>query len=320
MPPSTTNQPMGGNRHLDHIPEWIRKEFEAAQMEILDAQEKIFNLEIAIKALKEHAAGGTVPRSLSISLSVQVNQRQQVEMDKIFDEAKYNFQKTVLKALIAAREQEVQDRTSDISRTREGFLTTMEDKLTLLLGSNIIDRDIMDPAITQNIIHNNFDDMMKTNRQELRTRLFLNHQKKKDAQNKRRAEQEQRNIDRTLEDGTTLELKNRMCELEKAVKQINSRQPNETTKNTSKKKGSNNQSKNRNNQKKRKIMENHSNQRNQQGKKNNNNNNGNKSNKQRHPKGEGRESGRGNQKRRASYTVSTRPSGSKKKNYQKKQN
>lgn len=41
MPPSTANQTMDGNRHFDHSPEWIWMKFEAAQMEILDAQENI---------------------------------------------------------------------------------------------------------------------------------------------------------------------------------------------------------------------------------------------------------------------------------------
>lgn len=207
---------MDTGRH-DHLPTWIQDDFKDASNNINQLQDKIFNLKIALNGLEEHKRNNTAPRSLEIKISVMVNQRHQDDMDKIVHEATKSFQATILEGLITARKKELDDYKANLNRIKDGFLTKMETRLNTLVVNDIINENDIDVSGIKNMIHNSFESSLSQDRQEIGTKIYLNYLKKCRLQEKRRAEAEERNIERTLEDSTTAELKLRIAKIEKQL-------------------------------------------------------------------------------------------------------
>lgn len=221
MPPRrATNQRLASTGLMDQVPTWIRDEFTTTTRELEKLEDKVFNLEVAINTLKEHASQGTAPKSLAISTMVKVNQKQQEAMDKIIEDAKHQFQLTVLQGLIDARTRELNERKADISRLSDSFLSMMEDTLDMLISNDILRIDAMEATSERNTIQNIFKITTDNQRADIRTKGFLHHRKKCEDDRKRQLQREERNINNTLQDSDTRIIMARLSEVEKQVQTI----------------------------------------------------------------------------------------------------
>lgn len=221
MPPRRyIRQPATNPSRFDQVPTWIQGKLKTTVIELNKLENKVFNLEIALNALREHAAEGTVPRSLNVSMSVMVNNRQQAAMDKVVEEATFAFQKTLLNGIITARTQELHEQVAEITRLKNSFLSMMDDTLDQMIQNDIVKADQMERTSITNTIQNVFEMITEQDRQEIRTREFLKFQSKKDAEQKRNIERQERRVNETLEDDTTKRLKSRLEKVEKEIKSL----------------------------------------------------------------------------------------------------
>lgn len=321
---------------LDYLPIWIQEDFKKTVFNLDALQENVFNLEIAVNALKEHKSNHTAPRSLTVNLTIMVNQQQQFEMNETLNKAKADFQQTVLAGLIKARENELECRKLDTTREKEAFLTHMETTLTKMINNNIITLDGMEQTSIKNLIQNEFERIIEERRQDIRTRSFLGLKKKRESQEKKRVQREEENLNRVLENPETREIISRLDNVEKKLMSNNKTNEQKNTRNKTtnqmrrgrKTNNKNNARRNRTTFGQRSNRSGRSPSSNRGRIKNNNNKNNNDRNESssnsttgtRHPKGRGRGGGRENQKRQQNSTASTTQSGSRKRNYQRKQN
>lgn len=325
MPPKQQQQmPFKMDTHyLNNIPDWAKEEYKTSMITIANLNEKIINLEHAISVLNNHKNSTTAPKSLHVKISVPVNDAHQEKMDQVLYGATKQFQATVLDGLIAAREAELKDRKTDLAKTSESIKKFITDGMDELHKNKITRLEEDEIRENHQLIQCSIDDQRELIEEQVRTTQFFKIKKKISEQDKRKAAAEERRLNQTLEDPNIGSLKQRVQELETAVRKVNEKK--ENIDNNGNNKGSSRPTPNNKQNSSRQAKQNKKTHNNNKADTNNkkrtdtHNNNSNNNNKTA-PKGQGRGRGGGNRARRQSYTPSTSRSASRKRNSRQKRN
>lgn len=215
MPP--TSQPTMKNT-FSTIPTWLRSDLMDSIQRIGNIITNIINLEGCVKTLKEHQLKETIPKSLSVSINIQVNSEQQEGLNSVVKEATKKFQTTLLDALLTARNQEIAKRRSDVLEESAKFKLKTRNLIQELLMENCLDGSDEEIEELYNHSVKFFDEQCATKERELRTEIFFKTKKKEKRMkelNERKAEER---INQELNDPVVDELTKKVKQLENIVK------------------------------------------------------------------------------------------------------
>lgn len=216
MPPTSHNT---NNILSNTIPAWLRSDLLESIQTIGNIIINIINLEACVKNLEEHEMMETIPKSLSVSIKLQVHAEQQGTIDNVVTEATKLFQKTLLDALLQARRDELNKRRADVmmesTKFKERTKKTVEELRTerCLTGT---DEEVKDQYLKW---MEYFDSKCAKRENELRTENFFNNKKKEQKRKELNEKRAEERINQELQDPALDQLSKKVTQLETMVKQ-----------------------------------------------------------------------------------------------------
>lgn len=274
---------------LEYFPSWTHKSYKSTLQSFWNLTKAITKLRRAITLLEDHSQLGTVPKSLNINIKAQVEKSYQSEVDKEVEEAAKVFQAAVLSSILKARRKELEDKIQARENGVKTFLEEFYTNYTELKNNNIVHDSEEEIKERCERLKNYTVETFQKAEDHIRLEEHFAFKEKQESMRKAQENREEERLNQVLEDPATKALQARLEALEKQVQKVG-KIPKATKTSVAK----------------------------------------NSSNNKKNPKGKGppqkqgggpqKDPEKGNKKPRHASTPTTRPSGSKKKDSQKKQN
>lgn len=203
---------------LKALPPWAREEYRNSQNVLAQLLQNIVKLESNVADLEMMLEKDEYPRSICIKVTVNVNEAQQSDMDTALNNAKKQFEKSVLQALINARKAELASKKNEADRKAIEFQDFMVNRFAALERNNIpLPPEDADPQITIQVAANEFQKRAETVNQQLRTYHFFSRQQALDKKHAREAAAQERRLNQELQDSNLNQLIRRMEKIEKKL-------------------------------------------------------------------------------------------------------
>ena len=229
MPPKAANRyaPLAfQDSELNAQPSWARTEYRNTQNILTQLVTQVVKLESNIAQLESMMEKDECPRSLHVNVKVDVNEAQQGYMNEMLNNAKKQFEKTVLAGLITARKAELASKQTEARNKKDEFQEFLTRNYQALQQNNIplLEEDDDPQVAIQTGVHE-FQKRAEKVAQEVRTQHFFQQQKLIERRQAREVAAQEQRLNAELEDPHVKNLMVRVDFLERSIKKQNPQRP-----------------------------------------------------------------------------------------------
>ena len=197
---------------------WSSKMASKFLTQVIDKQQAICKKEQAIRNLEEHKNNNTVPKSMKITVKVQVSGDKQGMMDEIVTNATQSWEQVVMNGLLRVRKMELDELKNELSEIAQQY----EECLSMTY-SEMIQEELMteeESSTAKERLLSDFRRKCQALTQTIRSKAFFERKEQEDKRAQRRVQEVERNLDRELEDPEIAELKKKVQALENQLKSL----------------------------------------------------------------------------------------------------
>ena len=198
--------------------DWSSKMAGKFLAQVVEKQQAICKKEQAIRNLEEHKNKNTVPKSMKITVKVQVSTDKQGLMDEIITNATQAWEQTVMNGLLRCRKMELDELKNELSDIAQQYQECLNMTYTEMITEELMTEE-ESRAATERLLAD-FRRKSKALTQTIRSKDFFARKEQEDKRAQRRAQEVERNLDRELQDPEVAELKKKVQELENQLKSL----------------------------------------------------------------------------------------------------
>lgn len=201
---------------INELPTWARMEYKKSLTVLSQILQKATQLQKNITDLEDMLQSGECPRSLQVKVAVNVQKEQQLFINGIVENAKKQFQQSVLAGLVQARKEELKTLQIQSKNNPKDFQDFLRKTLEDFTNHDIPIED------GEEHINSSIQSMMQMYESraekldaEIKTKHFFDHKKELERKQKKEEAKQQRQIDQELTDPHLKALSEKIDKIEK---------------------------------------------------------------------------------------------------------
>jgi len=202
-------------QELLEVPDWVQKACQKSVNERKNNIRLIIQRENALKKLHEHKANGTSPKSIVPSIKLHVSEKYQKDVDEFLDEINKEYSKKITDKLIEIREKELMDANKMKKETFNGIRTEIDTTMVQLRKRNGYEGNVRNYERDRKGYLNIFRLEAMNSEKEIRRTDYFREKNKAEVQDKKRAEQAEKQANNEMTDPIQKELQKIKDQLQK---------------------------------------------------------------------------------------------------------